>query len=181
MKKKKNSERKERRTLLLTPWYLPLRTIPWTDAVTLLYKGRGDVLASYDEAVSSPSVTWQMPAVVKLRGLPNWKNACKFSRENVYTRDNFRCQYCRDIFEYEDLTYDHVVPKSHGGHRGWTNIVTSCKPCNNRKGNKTCDEAGMWPMKDPEAPSWLPTSGRKPISAKKAPPEWQDYLGGWAT
>jgi 5-methylcytosine-specific restriction endonuclease McrA len=64
-----------------------------------------------------------------------------FSRLNIYTRDRFSCQYCGARFRREDLTFDHVVPRSAGGRTSWENIVTACVPCNARKANRTPREA----------------------------------------
>jgi 5-methylcytosine-specific restriction endonuclease McrA len=169
------------RTLLLTPWYIPIQILHWQDAIKMIYEETVDVVATYDEEVRSPSVTWMMPAVVRLRKLKRSRaqTSIKFSRGNVYARDGHRCQYCGQSFDEADLSYDHVVPRYAGGRRNWTNIVTACKPCNSRKGSRSCDEAGMWPLRDPFAPSSLPLHGPR-IDMSTAPDEWQDYLGAWA-
>lgn len=168
------------KTLLLAPWYFPLKVLHWQDAVKMIYEGTVDVVVEYDEEIRSPSVTWKMPAVVRLRKLAGQiKNGVKFSRVNIYTRDHYRCQYCGVKCRASELSYDHVVPKSAGGRRTWTNIVTACKPCNLRKGDRTCDEAGMWPLKVPVQPASLPLVGPA-IDPENAPEEWQDYIGAWA-
>lgn len=169
------------RTLLLTPWYLPIKVLRWQDAVKMLYEGTVESVVDYDEEIRSPSVTWQMPAVVRLKKLSRkrTKDQVKFSRQNVYARDGFRCQYCGDSFSIEDLSYDHVVPRSAGGRRTWTNIVTACKPCNLRKGNRTCDETSMWPLQSPRQPISLPLTSPL-INRATAPEEWHDFLGAWA-
>jgi 5-methylcytosine-specific restriction endonuclease McrA len=166
------------RTLLLTPWYLPVQILHWQDAIKMVYEGTVDVVVEYDEEVRSPSVTWKMPAVVRLRKLKRnrTQSSVKFSRVNVYARDGRRCQYCGERFAEADLSYDHVVPKRAGGRRTWTNIVTSCKTCNSRKGSRSCDEAGMWPLRTPFEPSSLPLNGPT-IDVATAPEEWQDFLG----
>lgn len=170
-----------RRTLLLTPWYTPKTILHWQDAIKMMYEETVDVVVSYDEDIRSPSVTWKMPAVVRLRKLARktQRGAVKFSRQNVYARDRYTCQYCSNRFEHEDLSYDHVVPKSAGGRRTFTNIVTACKACNLRKANMTCDQAGMFPLRAPFEPKSLPLLGPR-IDAETAPDEWQDYLGAWA-
>lgn len=171
----------DRRTLLLTPWWLPAKVLRWEDAVKMIYEGTADAVVEYDEEIRSPSVTWKMPAVIRLRKLARerYRNAIRFSRINVYVRDGFTCQYCGKRFAASHLSYDHVVPKSAGGRRSWTNIVTACKPCNLRKANRTCDDAGMWPIQSPRQPSRLPQVGPL-IDPATAPEEWQDYLGAWA-
>ena len=170
------------RTLLLAPWYLPLQVLHWHDAVKMIYEGTVDVVVEYNEQISSPSITWQMPAVVRLKrlnGRKEQRNGVKFSRQNVYMRDAYRCQYCGDRFVAAQLSYDHVVPKSAGGRRTWTNIVTACKPCNLRKADRRCDDAGMWPLRSPVQPATLPL--HPPIiDVLNAPDEWRDFLGAWA-
>jgi len=168
------------KTLLLTPWFFPIKILRWEDAVKMKYEGTIEVVAEYDEEISSPSVTWNMPAVIRLKKLKvDKKIGVKFSRVNVYARDSHMCQYCGRKFPAKDLSYDHVVPRKAGGRTIWENIVTACKPCNSRKDSKTCDEAGMWPMNHPRRPKSLPISS--PIlDIGTVPSEWEDYVGAWA-
>ena len=106
----------EARTLLLTAWYFPIKILRWEDAVKMMYEELVDVVADYDETISSPSVTWQLPAVVRLRKKTrSTKRGVKFSRMNVYTRDKFCCQYCNTQVPMRGLSYDHVIPRSAGG------------------------------------------------------------------
>ncbi len=164
------------KTLLLTPYYLPIKVLRWEDAVKMRYEGTADVVAEYEAEICSPSVTWKVPAVLRLRKLSRSdKRGVKFSRVNVYQRDGYRCQYCRQKFTARELSYDHVVPRSAGGRTTWDNIVTACKPCNTRKANRTCDESGMWPLSPPRQPKNLPMGGPI-IDRDSAPEEWQAFL-----
>lgn len=165
------------RTLLLTPWFFPIKILRWQDAVKMKYEGTIDVIVEYSEEVSSPSITWKMPAVIRLHKMPTTqKKGVKFSRVNVYQRDKFCCQYCGRKFPMAQLSYDHVVPRANGGRTIWENIVTACRRCNSKKDNHTCDEAGMWPRMKPRRPDSLPMT--PPIvDLSKAPAEWQGYLG----
>lgn len=164
------------RTLLLTPWYFPYKVLRWQDAITMLYLEKADVVVDYDADLRSPSVEMKVPAVIRVRrALSGMKHGVKFSRINVYTRDKFTCQYCRKRFTIGQLSYDHVIPRAAGGRTEWTNIVTACKPCNNKKAHRTCDEAGMWPMATPVRPKTLPFTGPL-VDARNAPPEWRDFL-----
>jgi 5-methylcytosine-specific restriction endonuclease McrA len=163
------------RTLVLTPWYFPHKVVRWEDAITLVYLGKAGVVVAYDEEVRSPSTTLRMPAVVRLaRKIASTKRGVKFSRMNVYVRDEFTCAYCRVKLPSSKLTYDHVVPRSRGGRTEWENITTACVPCNSRKSNKTPDEAGMWPRKPPRRPSALPLLPPH-IDPDTAPIEWQAF------
>lgn len=167
----------EKRTLLLAPWCFPLRIIRWQDAVKMVYEKTVDVLVAYDETICSPSVVWNTPAVIRLHKLPHrHKRGTKFSRLNVYTRDNFTCQYCGDKFSWRELSYDHVQPRSAGGRTEWRNIVTACKPCNCLKSNRTCDDAGMWPINHPVVPRTLPINSVVGLGMEIPPPEWEQFL-----
>ncbi len=164
------------KTLVLTPWYFPQAILRWQDAVTMLYLDKADVLVAYDAVVRSPSIELDVPAVVRMHRAPhNVKRGVKFSRINVYTRDKFTCQYCRQKFPSFLLSYDHVTPRCAGGRTEWANIVTACKPCNNKKAHRTCDEAGMWPLNAPIKPKALPLTAPA-IDVESAPREWRDFL-----
>jgi 5-methylcytosine-specific restriction endonuclease McrA len=166
----------QRHVLVLTSWYFPYQVIPWQAAITQLYLGKAERLADYAEEVRSPSITMKMPAVVRLRrDLGKRKRGIKFSRFNVYTRDDFRCQYCGERKPMRELTFDHVVPRAHGGSTTWDNIVTACKPCNSAKGRRSCDEAGMFPRREPVRPKTLPL--HSPVGdPDRAPTEWLPFL-----
>jgi len=164
------------KTLLLSPYYFPITVLRWEDAVKMRYEGTADVVAEYDDEICSPSVTWKMPAVMRLRKMPSTrKRGLKFSRLNVYQRDGYRCQYCGNQFAIACLSYDHVVPRSAGGRTDWTNIVTACRPCNLRKGNKSCDDAGMFPLQEPVRPRFLPLTSPV-IDRSKVPEEWLGFV-----
>ena len=124
-------------TLLLTPWMMPHKIISWQTAVTMTFLGKVDVLEEYDEDIRSPSLAIKAPAVVRLRrALGGMKRGVKFSRVNVFARDEFRCQYCGTRRPVHELNYDHVVPRVQGGKTVWENIVTSCYECNTAKRGK---------------------------------------------
>lgn len=163
------------KTLLLSANYFPIRVISWERAIKMRFEETADVVAEYSEQVSSPSVTWKIPAVVRERRVAKVKHAIRFSRTNVYLRDRHRCQYCGDKFAPRELSYDHVVPRCEGGKTEWTNIVASCKPCNTLKGGRDCDAAGMWPLNRPVRPKSLPVSGPA-IDRSTAPAEWLAFL-----
>ena len=98
-----------------------------------------------------------MPRVVVLQAydrLP--RREVRFSRQNIYLRDNFTCQYCGRTFARAQLNLDHVVPRQFGGLTTWTNVVCSCVACNSRKANRTPEQAKMRLHKPPVRPSWKP-------------------------
>jgi 5-methylcytosine-specific restriction endonuclease McrA len=99
----------------------------------------------------------------------------RFSRVNIYARDQYRCQYCGQRRPLEELTYDHVVPRSQGGRTCWTNIVTACHDCNMAKGGRTPQQAGMRLRNQPEQPTWLPAVVIR-LSSRSVPDTWREYL-----
>ena len=83
-------------------------------------------------------------------------NAVTFSRRNVFKRDHLACQYCGARPGSEELTIDHVVPRSKGGLTTWENCVLACVACNARKANRTPEKAGMKLRRSPTRPAWKP-------------------------
>jgi 5-methylcytosine-specific restriction endonuclease McrA len=125
--------------------YFPLSLLPWQDAVTAVFKEHVTVVAEYDTVIRSPSTEMRLPSVVAVRDYVKIANRVAFTRFNVFLRDRFRCQYCGESFPAQDLTFEHVIPKSKGGKTSWTNIVAACEPCNTLKDNRT----DMRPIRDP--------------------------------
>lgn len=164
------------KVLLLNLTYEPLKIINWKKAVTLLLLGKVEVVEEYNREIHAVSFKIKLPSVVRLLKFVKWKKvAVKFSRQNIYERDNYSCQYCGRQMPPEDLTYDHVIPKSRGGKTVWTNIVTCCVDCNRKKGGRTPEEAGMTLIRPPEQPKWVP-SLKITIGYKEVPTSWKDYL-----
>jgi 5-methylcytosine-specific restriction endonuclease McrA len=87
-------------------------------------------------------------------------NAVTFSRRNIYKRDRYTCQYCGLQPGSEELTIDHVLPRSRGGTSTWQNCVLACLECNKRKANRTPVEARMTLRTVPVRPKWKPLYGR---------------------
>lgn len=162
--------------LLLNITYEPLKIINWKRAVSLLCLGKVEVIEEYDREIHSVSFTLKLPSVVRLLKLIRKpKSPIKFSRQNIYARDRYTCQYCAARFHSEELTYDHVHPKSRGGKTAWENIVTCCVDCNRRKGGRTPSEAGMKLIRKPVRPAWIPAL-RITIGFHNVPETWRDYL-----
>ena len=107
--------------------YYPLSLWPWQEVVKAVFLERVDVVAHYDQVVHSPSFEMKLPSVISLRDYVHQDRPPAFTRFNVFLRDGFACQYCHST---EDLTFDHLVPRSKGGRTTWENIVTACAPCN---------------------------------------------------
>lgn len=163
-------------TLLLSQAYEPIKVISWQRALTLFTLGKVEVVEEYDGFVRSSTIVIKIPAVVRLlRAFRKHKKAVKFSRVNIYGRDNWKCQYCGAKKISGELTYDHVIPRAHGGKTTWDNIVTCCVDCNSRKGGRTPTQAGMKLLSTPVRPVTVPVFTIQ-IPRKNAPDAWRDYL-----
>ena len=162
------------RCLLLNTTYEPLQVITWQRAVSMLYLGKVELVRAYNRVLRAVSWTVEQPAVVKLvRFVRRQKVRISFSRRNVFLRDGFRCQYCGVQLPAQELTCDHVLPRSQGGSSSWENLVTACGPCNRRKGSRTPEQARMKLHKEPRRPERLPSS---PMRYGDPPDLWRDFL-----
>jgi 5-methylcytosine-specific restriction endonuclease McrA len=154
----------------------PHKIITWERAVVLVVLGKVDVIEEYDEEIRSRDLALRTPAVVRLRkARTTIKQVVRFSRINVYTRDGFRCQYCGAKRQMRDLNYDHVIPRVKGGPTTWENIVTSCYACNDRKGSRTPEDAGMTLRKKPFKPISLPVTPAFHVRHSEMPESWLPY------
>lgn len=116
-----------------------------------------------------------VPEIVVMRDYAGFnKREVKFSRKNIFERDNYTCQYCGRRLPTKELTIDHVLPRSRGGKSVWKNVVLACYSCNRRKDNKTPEEARMKLLKTPERPHWTQV---KTFARGEIPKSWEDFLG----
>jgi 5-methylcytosine-specific restriction endonuclease McrA len=155
--------------------YLPLSVIQWKEAIRYLYHDKCDVLEWYDDwLVRSPSWETKVPAVIMMKEYIKQKSEVRFSKSNLYLRDQYRCLYCDNFFSKSNLTMDHVVPLSKGGTTGWTNIVAACQTCNGNKGNKT---RGWKPKYKPYKPGyWELVRKRKQMEFTIKHPSWELFI-----
>lgn len=166
----------EAQTLMLTNDYAPLKVISWKRAIELLTLGKVEIIEEYDQEVRSAYLVIKIPAVVRLlKRFRRHAKPVKFSRVNIYGRDNYKCQYCGTTCKMDDLTYDHVLPRSQGGKTEWENIVSCCVKCNSRKGGRTPEQAKMKLLKKPVRPTATPAVVIQ-LSRKNIPDAWRDYL-----
>ena len=154
--------------------YFPLSLWSWQDAVKAVFLDRVNIIDHYDVRVRSPSLEMQLPSVVSLKEYVPAARHPAFTRFNVFLRDKFVCQYCG---AEDDLTFDHLMPRSRGGQTTWGNVVAACSGCNLRKGNMTMAEAHMWPSQMP----FQPTVHHLHRNGRLFPPNylhdsWLDYL-----
>lgn len=175
---------KHRKTLLLNSDYSPISIIPVRRAFILNEKGRVEIVCPYEDDFihSSSGQNYSVPAVVRLlEYIKKRRKRPLFNKKNIFIRDNMTCQYCGRFFAAHELTYDHVIPKCryprelHHTSTHWENIVTACIRCNNRKGDRTPEQAGMKLLKQPHKPSDMNIIiGLCPWEDK--PAEWEPYL-----
>jgi 5-methylcytosine-specific restriction endonuclease McrA len=163
-------------TLMLDQGYAPVGVIPWQRAIQLLFLGKVEVVEEYEQEVRSTKLVIKIPAVVRLlRAFRRFRKPVKFSRVNIYGRDEYRCQYCGDKCTMSELTYDHVIPRSQGGKTTWTNIVSACEDCNSKKAGRTPEQAKMRLLKKPVQPVDLPATVIE-VSRTSIPDAWREYL-----
>jgi 5-methylcytosine-specific restriction endonuclease McrA len=178
--------------LVLNRVYRPVHVTSVRRAFTLLYQGAARALdeqfrlfdfeswsalaaASHHEAVGTVGGRVRVPRVIVLLAYERLPRArVRFSRLNIYDRDQDTCQYCGLRLRRSELNLDHVVPRSRGGATSWENVVCSCIPCNLRKGGRTPEEAGMQLRRVPVRPRWTPLfrhAARRVLHA-----EWRPFL-----
>ncbi len=162
------------KVLVLNRNFLPVHVTSVRRAFSLLYQGIAKAVdAEYrtfdfqswselsvavrEESVGLVGGAIRVPRVILLMTYDRVpRRRIRFNRFNVYARDRNTCQYCGSRLGRPDLTLDHVVPRSQGGHSSWENIVCCCQPCNRRKGGRTPRQAGMKLRRPPRRPDWTP-------------------------
>lgn len=178
--------------LILNRSYLPIHITTLKRALVLLYQGVAkavdDQFAAFDfqswtelsvaahhEKVGLVDKMIRIPRVILLTTYNRVPvRHVQFSRINIYLRDGNVCQFCGKKFSRSELNLDHVVPRSKGGKTSWENVVTSCIPCNHRKGGHTPEEAGMKLIRPPVRPHWTPFTEMKLRDVKFD--SWKPYF-----
>ena len=140
--------------VLLNADYSYLNTIKWKKSLTLLAKDKVSVLKYSKRVIKSASgMIIKIPAVLRLIKFIRtvYRTRVPFSKKNVMIRDGMKCVYCG--VSNVRLTIDHIVPKAKGGKSTFENTVAACKPCNNKKGSKSCSESRMYPKTNVHSPT----------------------------
>ncbi len=161
------------KVLILNQNYEPMSVISARKAVILLYLGKAELVAAQDgKQVRSVAMAMPFPSIVRLSVYVHvpFKRII-LSRKNILRRDGHRCQFCGrgDL----PLTVDHVIPISRGGEDTWDNLVCACVDCNNKKGDRTPEEAQMVLRRRPMRPNHV-TFIRHFVGALDE--RWKPYL-----
>ena len=186
----------DRTVLVLNRRWDPIQTTSVKDAIGLVAKGSAFVIdpATFDrhDLISWGEVSKAMkvvgdglirsqhlaivpPEVVVLTEYEGrGERSVVFSRKNIFKRDRYTCQYCGKQPGPEELTIDHVIPRSRGGTSTWENCLLACVECNKRKADKTLEQAGMTPRKTPKKPSWKTLAQVHPKARRES---WEQFLG----
>ena len=120
--------------------YYPLSLWSWQDSVKSVFLDRVTIVNNYDRIIRSPSFNMKLPSVIALKSFIRPQSNPNFTRFNVFLRDKFLCQYCGSENE---LTFDHLLPRSKGGRTNWDNVVTACSSCNVQKCGRLLIHSGM--------------------------------------
>jgi 5-methylcytosine-specific restriction endonuclease McrA len=121
----------------------------------MLFLGKAEIIEKHDgKRLRSVSTSMAVPSVVRLWAFARIpRKQVILTRRNIIKRDGSQCMYC-GAFE-GPMTVDHVVPKKFGGRDSWENLVSACMPCNNRKGNRTPEQARMKLLRKPRRPNHI--------------------------
>ena len=177
-----NMKIKRHDILVLNKNYVPIHIIGWQKCMSLIIQeaarplDRDFVTYSMEDWMKFSTETEDyhkihtskqgiaLPEVITLRKYDRLPiRDVKYSRQTLFQRDKFHCAYCMQVFPRDQLTVDHIMPRSKGGHSTWANTVSCCKPCNNFKADRTPDEAKMKLHLKPKKPVWLsPVADLKP-------------------
>ncbi len=162
--------------LVLNATFEPINVTAVRRAMVLMLKGVAQVEEHNHAEVHSPSRALKVPSVIRLlayRHIPQQSRA--LSRKNILLRDRNTCQFCGRGLPSSELTLDHVMPRSRGGRSSWENLVACCYQCNNHKGDRTPEEAGLKLQRRPR-PFTLHTSRQLMRLIGHRDEKWRKYL-----
>jgi 5-methylcytosine-specific restriction endonuclease McrA len=179
-------------TLVLNKNWLPVDITTVLNALCKVYEGAARVINPDDYSmhdfdswskvavapeypvVRTATLSIPIPEVIVLARYGNVpQRGVAFSRRNLYKRDKYTCQYCGKSASTEELTIDHVLPRSRGGISSWTNCAVACIRCNSIKANKTPAEARMILRSTPVKPDWVP---RLVLGRMSYKPSWEKFV-----
>lgn len=142
--------------LVLNASYEPLHVVSVRRAITLLLKEKAEIIEATERTLRAARREFPIPLVIRLLSyirLP--RLTLPLNRRTLFARDGYTCQYCGRQPGRALLTMDHMLPRSRGGTLTWENMVTACTSCNQRKGSRTPQECGMFPLRPPTRPRYM--------------------------
>jgi len=141
------------RVLVLNQDFSPLMVCSVERAFILVFLNKSELIKPANgHKLHTVTASFPMPSVIRLNRYVNAPyKGVNLTRQNIFKRDNFECQYCGTK---RDLTIDHVIPRAKGGADTWTNLVTACKKCNAKKGNHTLEGSSLTLRRRPYKPSY---------------------------
>lgn len=168
----------DRSVLVLNQNYEPLNVCNARRAIVLLDRGKAEVLEHRRSLLRTPSRAVPLPSVIRLFYLiKRPRPQVRLSRREIFLRDTYTCQYCG--LQTHDLTLDHVVPRHRGGKHTWENLVSACKHCNHRKGNRTPEEARMALLRQPTKPKAnIYRAFHRHFQNER---DWEKFVPAWET
>lgn len=164
------------KALILNQDYSAISVCSIYKAFLLVYLNKAELVAAVEGSkLNSVTESYPMPSVIRLNKYARvpYRQGVVLNRHNIFKRDGHKCQYCGNS---KDLTLDHVLPSSRGGKSTWDNLITACRPCNSRKGDRTPDEAGMKMTQAPFKPSFVLFLRDFHGSVSQ---DWLHYLGSY--
>jgi len=161
--------------LVLNGNYEPLHITTVRRAVSLIFTGKAEMILPFDgEVLRSQHLAMKRPSVIRLARYIRWiRREIPPTKRNILKRDRYTCQYCGT--REGPMTVDHVVPRVLGGKDTWENLVCACVRCNNKKGDRTPEQAGMKLLRKPRRPHHFLFR----FQTEKLPdPRWRMFLFG---
>lgn len=139
--------------VLLSHDFQFLNTVSIKKAVKLMVKNRVEVIKSTEKELRCG---FFLPKVLRLLKAikATFNKKIPFSKQSVFVRDNYVCQYCEKELTAKNATIDHVLPRAKGGKNSYTNCVTACKACNSWKGDMLLSQLNLKLIKQPTHPSF---------------------------
>jgi 5-methylcytosine-specific restriction endonuclease McrA len=162
--------------LVLNATYEPINVTAVRRALVLILKGVATAEEDDGSFIHAARFAIRIPSVIRLlefRRIPYQTRA--LSRKNLLLRDRYTCQFCGRALPAHELTLDHVIPRSRGGHTDWDNLVACCHKCNNLKGDRLPEEAGLKLLRPPR-PFTLHTSRQIMRMMGRSDERWRKYL-----
>lgn len=160
------------KVLVLNQSYEPLMVTTVEKAFILTYLNKAEVIETHDQPLRSVNGEYERPSVIRLKHSIRFRayKTVELNRRNIFKRDNHTCAYCGSS---DDLTVDHIVPKSKGGLNTWDNLITACRSCNNRKDDLSLEEAGLVLEGTPRRPHYIMFMGHGLTNVYE---NWKPYL-----